>query len=364
MEKLQMIPSPLLSWYDKNRRILPWREEPTPYHVWVSEIMLQQTRVEAVKPYYKRFMEAFPDIEALAYAPEQQLLKMWEGLGYYSRVRNLQKAALQIMEDYGGEMPGEYEKLLTLKGIGSYTAGAISSIAFKNPYPAVDGNVLRVLSRIRMDGDSISEEKVKKRVFSELLKVIPEERPGDFNQALMDLGAGICVPNGAPHCEECPLNEICLSCRQGCQTEYPKKASKKARVIEKKTILIIQDENRAVIKKRPDKGLLAGLYEFPSMEGYHTAEDVVKYLGENGLNTLRIQRLADSKHIFSHKEWHMMGYQIRVDELSPKGEGTFTKDFIYLEPERTQEEYPIPSAFAAYAPYLNIKLTSEKYKEE
>ena len=363
MERLSRIPEPLLFWYDKNRRILPWREEPTPYHVWVSEIMLQQTRVEAVKPYYKRFMEAFPDIETLAKAPQQQLLKMWEGLGYYSRVRNLQKAAIQIMEEFGGEMPAEYEELLTLKGIGSYTAGAISSIAFKRPYPAVDGNVLRVLSRIRMDGESISEDKVKKRVFGELSEVIPEERPGDFNQALMDLGAGVCVPNGAPHCEECPLNGICLACQQGCQTEYPKKASKKARTIEEKTILIIQDENRAALKRRPDKGLLAGLYEFPSIEGYHTAEEVVKYLEENGLKTLRIQQLADSKHIFSHREWHMIGYQIRVDELSSKGEGEFTRDFIYLEPERTQEEYPIPSAFAAYAPYLNIKLASEKYKE-
>ena len=363
MDRLKEIAQPLLAWYDANRRILPWREEPTPYHVWVSEIMLQQTRVEAVKPYYKRFMEAFPDIEALANAPEQQLLKMWEGLGYYSRARNLQKAAIQIMEEYGGRMPAEYEELLTLKGIGSYTAGAISSIAFKRPYPAVDGNVLRVLSRIRMDEESISEEKVKKRVFRELLEVIPTDRPGDFNQAMMDLGAGICVPNGAPLCMGCPLQHICLACESSCQTEYPKKAAKKARTIEEKTILIIQDENRAVIRKRPDKGLLAGLYEFPYMEGHRTAEDVVKCLEENGLRTLRIQKLEDAKHIFSHREWHMIGYQIRVDELSPKGEGDFTKDFIYMEPERTQEEYPIPSAFAAYVPYLNIKLTGEKYKE-
>ena len=363
MERLAEIAQPLLAWYDENRRILPWREEPTPYHVWVSEIMLQQTRVEAVKPYYKRFMEAFPNIDTLAEATEQQILKMWEGLGYYSRVQNMQKAAIQVMETYGGEMPGEYEELLKLKGIGSYTAGAISSIAFKKPYPAVDGNVLRVLSRIRMDGESISEDKVKKRVFEELLKVIPIERPGDFNQAMMDLGAGICVPNGAPHCEVCPLKELCLAHERGCPADYPKKAAKKARTIEEKTILIIQDENRVALKKRPEKGLLAGLYEFPSMEGYHTPEEVIQYLQDNGLKTLRIQKLADSKHIFSHREWHMRGYQIRVDELSPRGEGEFTKDFIYLEPEKTQEEYPIPSAFAAYAPYLNIKLTSEKYKE-
>ena len=363
MERLKEIPVPLLAWYDENRRVLPWREDPTPYHVWVSEIMLQQTRVEAVKPYYKRFMEAFPDIGALANAPEQQLLKMWEGLGYYSRVRNLQKAAIQIMEEHDGRMPGEYDRLLTLKGIGSYTAGAISSIAFGNPVPAVDGNVLRVLSRVRMDEELISEDKVKKRVFAELSEVIPKDRPGDFNQALMDLGAGVCVPNGVPHCEECPLQTICLAKENSCQLEFPKKASKKARTIEEKTILIIQDENRAALKKRPDKGLLAGLYEFPSMEGYHTAEEVVSFLKENGLKTLRIQRLADSKHIFSHREWHMIGYQIRVDELARKEDGDFTRDFIYLEPERTEEEFPIPSAFAAYAPYLNIKLTNEKYKD-
>lgn len=363
MDKWKEIAQPLLAWYDKHRRILPWREEPTPYHVWVSEIMLQQTRVEAVKPYYKRFMEAFPNIETLAKASERQLLKMWEGLGYYSRVRNMQKAAIQIMEEHGGQMPPEYDALLGLKGIGSYTAGAISSIAFNRPYPAVDGNVLRVLSRIRMDEESISEEKVKKRVFAELLEIMPKDRPGDFNQALMDLGAGVCLPNGAPLCGECPLSHICLAYQKGCQEEYPKKAVGKARIIEEKTILIIQDENRAAIKKRPDKGLLAGLYEFPSMEGYHTAEEVVEYLKENGLTALRIKRLTDSKHIFSHREWHMMGYQIRVDELSPKGEGTFTEDFIYMEPEKTQEEYPIPSAFAAYTPYLDIKLTGEKYKE-
>ena len=363
MERLKEIAGPLLAWYDTHRRTLPWREEPTPYHVWVSEIMLQQTRVEAVKPYYKRFMEAFPDIGALAKAPEQQLLKMWEGLGYYSRVRNLQKAAMQVMEEYDGQMPAEYEQLLKLKGIGSYTAGAISSIAFGRPYPAVDGNVLRVLSRVRMDRESISEEKVKKRVFAELLEAIPKDRPGDFNQALMDLGAGVCLPNGFPLCTECPLKNICLAFEKDCQTDYPRKAGKKARTIEERTILIIQDENRAALRKRPDKGLLAGLYEFPSMEGYHTAEEVVEYLKENGLHTLRIQRLADAKHIFSHREWHMMGYQVRVDELSPKGTGAFTEDFIYLEPERTQEEYPIPSAFAAYVPYLNIKLTGEKYKE-
>ena len=197
---LLAIPKPLLKWYDNNRRILPWREDPAPYRVWVSEIMLQQTRVEAVKPYFQRFMDTLPDIAALAEAPEEILLKLWEGLGYYNRVRNLQKAAIQIVEDYGGRMPDSYEELLKLKGIGSYTAGAVSSIAYGRPNPAVDGNVLRVISRIRKDERCISEDKVKKSVEKDLWEVIPKDRPGDFNQAMMEIGACVCIPNGAPHC--------------------------------------------------------------------------------------------------------------------------------------------------------------------
>ena len=202
------IPKPLLKWYDENRRILPWREEPTPYRVWVSEIMLQQTRVEAVKPYFERFMKALPDIQALAEAEEETLLKLWEGLGYYNRVRNLQKAAIQIMEDYGGQMPLDYEELLKLKGIGSYTAGAVSSIAGGRAVPAVDGNVLRVVSRVREDERLITDAKVKAAVEEDLKKVMPIDRPGDFNQAMMEIGACVCIPNGAPHCEECPLSEF------------------------------------------------------------------------------------------------------------------------------------------------------------
>jgi len=312
---LRAIPKPLLKWYDNNRRILPWREDPAPYRVWVSEIMLQQTRVEAVKPYFQRFMETLPDIAALAQAPEEVLLKLWEGLGYYNRVRNLQKAAIQIVEDYGGVMPNSYEELLKLKGIGSYTAGAVSSIAYGKPNPAVDGNVLRVIARVRKDERCISEDKVKKAVEKDLWEVIPTDRPGDFNQAMMEIGACVCIPNGAPHCEECPLQQI-----------------------------------------RPAKGLLAGMYEFPSMKGYHTAEEVKEYLAENGLQVLRIQPLEDAKHIFSHREWHMKGYLIRVDELAPKREGPDSADWIYIEPSETREKYPIPSAFAVYAKGLNMKL--------
>lgn len=359
---LSFISKPLLKWYDKCRRILPWREEPTPYHVWVSEIMLQQTRVEAVKPYFKRFMEQLPNISSLAMAEEQMLLKLWEGLGYYNRVRNLQKAAQQVMAEYNGEMPGKYEELLKLKGIGSYTAGAIASIAFGQAVPAVDGNVLRVVSRYRMDADFISDEKVKKRVEQELLQVIPKERPGDFNQAMMELGATVCLPNGEPHCEECPLREGCMACHNHCMTEYPKKAEKKARTIEEKTVLIIQDADKAALRKRPGKGLLAGMYEFPMLEGHRTAEQVLDYLRENGLQPLHIKSLEDSKHIFSHKEWHMKGFAVRVDELAPKTIKESAAEWLFVEPMRTQAEIPIPSAFAAYVPYLSIKLGKDSFE--
>lgn len=360
--ELKEIPNPLLMWYDSNRRILPWREEPAPYRVWVSEIMLQQTRVEAVKPYFERFMKQLPDIAALANAPEEVLLKLWEGLGYYNRVRNLKKAAIQIMEEWGGSMPDTYEDLLTLKGIGSYTAGAIASIAYNRPVPAVDGNVLRVVSRIRMDERLITDAKVKAMVEQELLSVIPHERPGDFNQAMMEIGACVCIPNGAPHCEECPLAQICMAHQKGCELNYPKKAVKKSRTIEEKTILVIRDEDKAALKKRGEKGLLAGMYEFPSLEGYKTAEQVTTYLAAQGIRTLRIQPLEDAKHIFTHKEWHMKGYMIRVDELSPRLPSEETKDWQFIETVQTQEKYPVPAAFAAYTKYLNIKLGNEKYE--
>jgi len=352
-ELLNRIPKPLLQWYDKNRRILPWREEPSPYRVWVSEIMLQQTRVEAVKPYFERFMRALPDIGALAGAEEETLLKLWEGLGYYNRARNLQQAALRIQEEYGGEMPSEYEELLKLKGIGSYTAGAVASIAYGKAVPAVDGNVLRVMARIRRDGRLISDAKVKASVERELKEIIPEDRPGEFNQAMMEIGACVCIPNGMPLCGSCPLEEICMAHQAGEEREYPRKAVKKPRVIEEKTILIIRDGNRTAVRRRAGKGLLAGMYEFPSMEGFCTAEEVTAYLARNGLKPLRVRPVQEAKHIFSHKEWHMRGYMIRVDELEPRETGEQPADWIYIEPEETRDRYPIPSAFGAYMKYLD-----------
>ncbi len=358
---LSFISKPLLTWYDKCKRSLPWREEPTPYHVWVSEIMLQQTRVEAVKPYYRRFLENLPDIKSLANAQEQLLLKLWEGLGYYNRVRNMQKAACQIMEEYGGVMPDAYEKLLTLKGIGNYTAGAIASIAFGEPVPAVDGNVLRVVSRYEMNTGMINDTKVKAQMEQALKEIIPVDRPGDFNQAMMELGAMICLPNGMPHCEDCPLKEVCKAYHYNCVTEYPKKEAKKARSIEEKTVLIVQDADKAALRKRANKGLLAGMYEFPVLEGFCTREQVLEYLMKKGLQPLHIKELQDSKHVFTHKEWHMKGFAVRVDELAPKPDKTDIVDWIFVEPLQTQKEYPIPSAFAAYVPYLNIKLGKDNF---
>lgn len=236
---LEQIVEPLLGWFGEHARILPWREQPQPYRVWVSEIMLQQTRVEAVKPFFERFTQALPDVRSLAECPEDKLLKLWEGLGYYNRVRNMQKAAQNMVEFYDGEMPADYEKLLGLPGIGPYTAGAVASIAFEIPVPAVDGNVLRVITRITQNDGDILKQSVKRQVEEELLAVMPKGRSGAFNQALMELGATVCVPNGAPKCDECPLSGLCLAHQNGKEMDYPKKAQKKPRKIEKKTVLVL-----------------------------------------------------------------------------------------------------------------------------
>ena len=346
VDSLDLIAKPLLQWYENGRRILPWREEPTPYHVWLSEIMLQQTRVEAVKPYYDRFLKELPDIASLADVEEERLLKLWEGLGYYNRARNLKRAAMQIVSEYGGRMPADYHELLKLSGIGSYTAGAIASIAFGQTVPAVDGNVLRILSRLRADDRDILDTRVKSSIEEELRGVIPADRPGDFNQALMELGAVVCVPNGRPKCTECPWKAFCQAKARDKIAEYPKKASKKPRCIEKKTILMIQYGHLIALRKRPEKGLLAGMYEFPSMEGHRTEEEVLAHLKESGVLPLRIRRLNESKHVFTHKEWHMTGFFVRVDDLAGMGE------YVFVEPEKMKSEYPVPSAFAAYMDFI------------
>lgn len=345
LSRLDAAAPPLLDWYRANKRTLPWREDAAPYHVWVSEIMLQQTRVEAVKSYYERFMTALPDIAHLAAVDEEELLKLWEGLGYYNRARNLKKAARIIMEEYEGIMPRKYSQLLTLPGIGSYTAGAISSIAYGEREPAVDGNVLRVLARLNGDDRDISMQSVRCQVEEEVRAGMPCETPGDFNQALMELGAVVCVPNGKPDCGKCPWQFMCEAHLQGRELEFPCKTPKKPRIVEEKTILVIRDENKTALKKRPGQGLLAGMYEFPCLEGHLTVEQVLKYLKAEGLSVLKIDALSKSKHIFTHREWHMTGYAVRVDELAEKKNGS---DIIFAEMKEVEEKYPIPSAYKAY----------------
>ena len=256
---------PLCSWYEENKRELPWREDATPYHVWISEIMLQQTRIEAVMGYYAHFTAKLPNVKSLAEVPEDELLKLWEGLGYYNRARNLKKAAIQVMEQYEGELPADYEKLRGLAGIGNYTAGAIASIAYGIPAPAVDGNVLRVTMRFLNCDDDISKMSVRHQMEESIQSVIPEKMPGEFNQALMELGEVICIPNGMPLCDRCPLNDHCEGRAAGRQLQLPNKPEKKARRIEKKTILMLELQGRIGIRKRPADGLLAGMWEFPSL---------------------------------------------------------------------------------------------------
>ena len=365
-ELLHMV-QPLMEWYKQGHRNLPWRENPKAYNVWISEIMLQQTRVEAVKPYYFRFMEEVPDLKALAELEEQRLLKLWEGLGYYNRARNLQKTAKLVIEEYDGKMPEEWEELKKLPGIGNYTAGAISSIAFGKCAPAVDGNVLRILSRLTLDEDEIQKEKTKKKVESILLEVMPKDNPGDFNQALMELGATVCLPKGKPKCELCPWEKICSAHKESREEEFPKKEGPKPRTIEKKTLLIIEDEQRYILHQRPNKGLLAGMYEFPMLEGHLKKDMILKYLKEIGMEVLHIKKIESAKHIFSHKEWHMCAYMIKADELVPKEAVLGRQKWILVERKKAQKEYPLPSAFAIYAKYLNILQgsgTMEKIREK
>ena len=340
---LRDIVTPLLNWYDLHARILPWRENAAPYRVWVSEIMLQQTRVEAVKPYYERFMDALPDIKALADAEEATLLKLWEGLGYYNRVRNLQKAAKIICHRYGGRFPDTYEQILDLPGIGSYTAGAIASIAFGLPEPAVDGNVLRVLARLQEDASDIGDARRKRQATEMLRRIYPRHRCGDFTQSLMELGAIVCLPNGEPLCRQCPLQNHCGAFAHDTQREFPVKGKRKSRKKEKKTILLLQREDRIAIQRRPDRGLLAGLWQFPMAEGFLTEQQLRSWLEKRNLKTERIVAAGERKHIFTHIEWQMQGYAV---ECLSTGDGS---DLIWVTEEELKRDYSLPSAFQLFA---------------
>ena len=363
--RLNEIVQPLTDWYRQNKRILPWRDQNNAYYTWVSEIMLQQTRVEAVKPYFQRFIGELPDVQALAECPEEKLMKLWEGLGYYNRVRNMQMAARTVVCEYEGKLPASYEELLSLKGIGNYTAGAIASIAYQIPVPAVDGNVFRVLTRVSLDDTDIMKASFRKTVEQELRTVMEGmKEPGTFNQALMELGATVCVPNGAPLCEECPWKELCMARKENRIAEFPVKSKAKARRIEQRTVFVIRDNDKVAIQKRPKKGLLAGLYELPNIEGTFTKEEALDYVKSMHLAPIRILELEPAKHIFSHIEWQMQGYMILVEEAGFSGEEQEGSDMLFVDAASSQEHYAIPSAFAAYVKYMNIHLGNERFKEQ
>ena len=336
---IQQLPDLLLPWYEKNKRDLPWRKDKEPYHIWLSEIMLQQTRVEAVKGYYTRFLNTLPTIRDLAVCDDDVLHKLWEGLGYYSRVRNLKKAAIQIMEQHGGIFPEEYDQVRALPGIGDYTAGAICSIAFDFPTPAVDGNVLRVVSRLTEDATPVDDLRYRRQVRDQLATVYPKDA-GAFTQALMELGATVCGPNWAPRCEECPVKTICAAAKHGTAENYPVKKPKAKRRTEEKTVFILSCDGAYALEKRPDKGLLAGLWQFPNTEGKLEVPQAMAYLEEQGLRPREVLRQLERKHIFTHISWEMRGIYVEVMERAEK--------YTWLSADEIRANAAIPTAFCQF----------------
>lgn len=335
-EPLSMLPIPLLQWYQEHARDLPWRRSPTPYRVWVSEIMLQQTRVGAVLGYFANFMAAFPTVQDLAAAPEDQLMKLWQGLGYYSRARNLQKAARQIVADHGGIFPTEYQDIRALAGVGDYTAAAIASICYGQPVPAVDGNLLRVAARVMGDAADITTTQGKRHFTAALQKVIPLDLPGQFNQAMMDLGATVCLPNGAPLCAQCPAADFCRAHGEGRERELPVRPAKKPRRVEEREVFLIFCQGKVALRRRPAKGLLAGLWEYPNELA--PAADFPAAWGLPGEGAFA----GTGKHIFTHVEWRMTARRWDLtDPLLPEG-------WVWAGREDLARDYPIPSAFAPF----------------
>ena len=339
-EKIKQMVVPLLDWYEKNKRILPWREKiPNPYHVWLSEIMLQQTRIEAVKKYYERFVMQLPTIEELAKVEEERLLKLWEGLGYYNRARNLKKAAQIIVDKYDGKMPDKWEELQKLPGIGEYTAGAIGSICFGLKVPAVDGNVLRVISRIIGSKENVLLPETKKKITKLLQGNMPEEA-GKWNEALMELGEIICLPNGKPLCELCPIQNMCKAKKENVVNLIPDRVKEQKRKIEEKTVFIFQCENKIAIQKRADEGILAGMYEFPHIEGKKKEEEIATILKKWNIQNFILREKRHSKHKFTHKQWNMIAYYIQVKEINTNWE--------WVTPKQLEEKYAMPTAFKKF----------------
>ena len=346
-ENLNALTAPLLAWYGLNGRDLPWRAAVTPYRTWVSEIMLQQTRVGAVIPYFARFMAELPDVSALAAVPEERLLKLWEGLGYYSRARNLQKAARLIVSDYGGELPRTAAALSTLPGIGAYTAAAIASINFGEPAAAVDGNLLRVAARVSGCADDITDAKVRKRFTAQLNAAIDRARPGAYNQAMMDLGATVCLPSGAPKCDLCPARALCEAYKNALTGVLPVRAGKKPRRVEERTVLLLFQSGRVALHKRADTGLLASLWEFPSVLGNLDEAGVRLALAQLGLSAKAAAPAGSAKHIFTHVEWDMKGYFADV---------TGENDTLFWADAAAFDAAAIPSAFKKFAAPVRARL--------
>ena len=338
-EILTKLPQALPGWYEENKRDLPWRRTRDPYKIWVSEIMLQQTRVEAVKGYYARFLEALPTVQALAQCDDDALHKLWEGLGYYSRVRNLKKCAQVLCEQYGGVFPRDHQAVLALPGIGPYTAGAVCSIAFDLPTPAVDGNVLRLLSRLRDDGRPIDAPALRQKVTADLEEVYPREA-GTFTQALMELGATLCGPNREPQCEGCPCGAFCLGHLRGTAAALPVKSPKKPKRLEEKTVFILRCGDRFALRKRKNSGLLAGLWEFPNVEGIQEPQQAMKTLEELGLLPRQLEKTVRRKHIFTHIIWDMQGIYAEVE-----GENAA---FQWMTAEEINKTAALPTAFKLF----------------
>ncbi|MDE5883958.1 MAG: A/G-specific adenine glycosylase [Oscillospiraceae bacterium] len=348
-EILPEIVAPLLAWYQEHKRDLPWRKDTDPYHVWISEIMLQQTRVEAVKQYYIRFLNALPDVRSLAECPEEKLLKLWEGLGYYNRVRNMQKTAKILMTDYQGEFPEDYDKIRALPGIGDYTAGAICSICFGMSTPAVDGNVLRVMARIREDFRNILNQKLKSELTAQLARIYTPENSNFLTQAFMELGAIVCIPNGRPACKICPLKEICMAKKNFSTSLLPVRIKKQKRKTEKKTVFILIAGNpaqnpescRIAIRKRPESGLLAGLWELPNLENFLTPEEAVSQCSAWGSKPKEFLKILPKKHVFTHITWDMQGIYLEC-------EPDLNSEFLWITPEQLHAAYSLPTAFRIF----------------
>ena len=341
MQKLpQELAERICAWYDAGHRALPWRQDREPYHVWLSEIMLQQTRVEAVKGYYARFLSELPTIEALARCEPDRLTKLWEGLGYYSRVRNLQKAANVIMEEHNGVFPGTYEAVRALPGVGDYTAGAICSICFDLPTPAVDGNVLRVLSRVMEDEAPVTNQKTKNAYREALLPIYEAGPRGTLTQALMELGAMVCAPNGAPRCESCPLRKLCLANAHGTWDKFPVKEAKKAKREEERTVFYLTCEDCLAVRKRPGKGLLAGLWELPNVDGKLDAGEALAFAENAGCEPADLLKSVERVHVFTHIIWKMRCYYIVCRQKSPK--------FVWADAERRRTDVALPTAFRMF----------------